>query len=108
MRRAEVWWARLPDPAGPRPVVLVSRDSSYAVRAAVSVVEISRTARGIPSEVPLSRQDGLSRKCVANTDNIVTIPKIWLVERISVLRPAKVALLDEALRFSLGLASPTG
>ena len=103
MRRGELWWARLPQPAGRRPVVLVSRDSAYAVRASVSVVEVSTTLRGIPSEVALGVKDGLPRRCVANADNVVTIPKAWLEERISPLHPEKLKALDDALRFSLGL-----
>src|SRR5688572_19228872 len=99
MRRAEIWWAELPAPAGRRPVVLVSRDAAYAVRASVSVVEVSRSARGIPSEVMLSKRDGLPARCVANADNIVTIPKIWLKSRIGPLRAEKVEALDAALKF---------
>jgi mRNA interferase MazF len=103
MKRGEVWWARLPAPAGRRPVVLVSRDAAYAVRTSVTVVEVSTTIRGISSEVPLGARDGLPRKCVANADNLVTIPKGWLDERIAALGSEKVVLLDEALRFSLGM-----
>lgn len=103
MKRGEIWWARLPAPAGRRPVVLVSRDSAYAVRASISIVEVSRTSRGIASEVSLSKRDGLPVRCVANADNIVTIPKVWLEARISLLGPAKVSELDAALRFSLAL-----
>jgi mRNA interferase MazF len=103
MKRGEVWWAKLPAPAGRRPVVLVSRDAAYAVRTSVTVVEVSTTVRGIASEVALGARDGLPRKCVANADNIVTIPKGWLEERIASLRSEKIVLLDEALRFSLGM-----
>jgi mRNA interferase MazF len=103
MKRGEVWWARLPAPAGRRPVVLASRDAAYAVRTSVTVVEVSTIIRGIASEVPLGTRDGLPRKCVANADNIVTIPKGWLDERITALPAEKVALFDEALRFSLGM-----
>jgi mRNA interferase MazF len=103
MRRGEVWWASMPAPAGRRPVVLVSRDAAYAVRSSVTVVEVSTTIRGIPSEVPLSRRDGLPKGCVANTDNIVTIPKQWLTSRLTSLRRAKLEALDAALAFSLGL-----
>lgn len=103
MRRGEVWWAVLPEPGGRRPVVLVSRDASYAVRSAVTVVEVSTKARGIAAEVALGKRDGLPRACVANTDNVVTIPKAWLHEWITALAPSKLALLDEALRFALGL-----
>jgi mRNA interferase MazF len=103
MKRGEVWWARLPAPAGRRPVVLVSRDSAYAVRASVTVAEVSTTVRGIPTEVPLGKRDGLAKKCVVNSDSLVTIPKTWLEGRMAQLPPEKVAALDVALRFSLGL-----
>jgi len=103
VNRGEVWWARMPAPAGRRPVVLVSRQASYAVRASLTVVEVSRTARGIPSEVRLGPPDGLPRRCVANADNLVTIPKRWLEARLSQLRPEKLEALDGAMRFSLGL-----
>lgn len=104
MKRGEVWWARMPAPSGRRPVVLVSRPSAYAVRTSVTVVEVSRTVRGIPSEVPLGVRDGLPARCVANADNLVTIPKTWLEERVAALRPEKVEAVEGALRFSLGLS----
>jgi mRNA interferase MazF len=62
--------------------------------------------RGIPSEVPLGKRDGLPRRCVANTDNIVTIPKVWLESRVASLRAEKISALDAALRFALGLGLP--
>ena len=93
----------MPSPAGRRPVVLVSRESSYAVRASITVVEVSRTVRGIPSEVPLGAREGLPAKCAANADNLVTIPKTWLSSMVSQLSSTKLATLDEALRFALGI-----
>jgi mRNA interferase MazF len=65
---------------------------------------VSTTVRGIPSEVPLGRSDGLPRACAVNADNLVTIPKTRLEARIAQLRREKVAALDEALRFALGLS----
>jgi len=103
MKRGEIWWARMPLPAGRRPVVLVSRDSSYAVRSSVTVVEVSRTVRGIPTEVPLGRRDGMLQKCAVNADNVVTIPKTWLEARIAPLATEKREALDDALRFALAL-----
>ncbi len=104
MNRGEIWWVNMPAPSGRRPVVLASRQAAYSVRTTVTVVEITTTIRGIPSEVRLGKQDGLPRACVANTDSVVTIPKTWLDARVAPLRPAKLAELDHALRFSLGLA----
>jgi mRNA interferase MazF len=104
MKRGDIWWARLPMPAGRRPVVLVSRNSAYAVRSSVTVVEISTTIRGIPSETPLGKREGLPKRCVANTDSPVTIPKSWLDERIGSLTSDRLSELDAALLFSLELA----
>jgi mRNA interferase MazF len=103
MKRGEIWWARLPEPAGRRPVILVSREAAYSVRTSVTVVEVSSTTRGIASEVALGPRDGLPRRCVGNADNIVTIPKRLLETRIAELAGDKLAQLDGALRFSLGL-----
>jgi mRNA interferase MazF len=103
MKRGEIWWAEMPLPAGKRPVVLVSRESSYAVRSSVTVAEVSRTLRGIANEVALGPRDGLPVKCVANADNLVTIPKTWLTSCISQLSQSKSKAFDEALRFALGL-----
>lgn len=104
MKRGEIWWARLPLPAGRRPVVLVSRDAAYApVRTRVTVVEVSRTVRGIASEVALDKRDGLPQRCAANADNLATIPKAWLDERICALPPARIDALDHALRFVMQL-----
>ena len=103
MRRGEVWWAELPRPAGRRPVVLLSRNEAYAVRELVTVAPVTTRMRGIPSEVALDRSHGLPRRCVANLDTITTIPKQTLSSRIATLDPAKVAAVDRAVRFALGL-----
>ena len=102
VRRGEVWWAQLPKPAGRRPVVLVSRNEAYPVRALISVVPVTTHVRAIPVEVPLGREEGLSRRCVANADTITTILKAALVEYAGVLTPEKVGLLNAAIRFALG------
>jgi mRNA interferase MazF len=103
MRRGEVWWARLPLPAGRRPVVLVSRGDAYAVRQKVTVAEVSTVVRAIPSEVALGRSDGMPKPCVINTDNLVTIPKALLESKIVSLDAERVGELERALAFSLGL-----
>lgn len=103
MRRGEVWWAELPPPAGRRPVVLLSRDSAYIVRTSVTVGVVTRTVRDIPVEVPLDTNDGMPRDCVVNLDDILTIPKARLVERITTLSTEKIALVAKAIAFALDL-----
>jgi mRNA interferase MazF len=103
MQRGEGWWAEMPQPVGRRPVVLLSRDSAYMVRTSVTVGIITRTIRGIPVEVPLGIEDGLSQKCVINLDEIITIPKNILTECITKLPTVKMTAVAEAIRFALDL-----
>ena len=93
----------MPLPSGRRPIVLLTRDSAYAYRSSVNAVEISTTARSLPTEVPLGRAEGLPRPCVANADNLVTIPKTWLETRISALSAPKLAAVESAIKFALAL-----
>lgn len=103
MRRGEVWWAELPEPAGRRPVLLLSRNEAYAVRELITVAPITSRIRRIPTEVALGRADGLPRRCVVNLDSLTTIPKRVLTQRLTALAPEKVGAVDRALRFALGL-----
>ena len=92
-----MWWAHLPRPIGRRPVVLLGRDT------AVTVALVTRTVRDIPVEVPLGQEDGLPTRCVANLDDITTIPKGLVTERIATLSPERMREIDEAIRFALDL-----
>src|SRR5215472_15508485 len=103
MRRNEVWWASFALTVGRRPVVLISRDLAYRVRANVTVVEVTTHSRGVDTEVPLGPKDGLPRKCVASADNVHTIPKASLTARLTTLVPAKAEALDTALKLALQL-----
>lgn len=99
-----MWWAHLPRPIGRRPVVLLSRDAAYRVRTAVTVAPVTRTVRDIPVEVPLGRADGLPTRCVVNLDDITTIPKTLVAERISTLSGERMREIAEAVRFALDLS----
>jgi mRNA interferase MazF len=103
MRRGEVWWADLPLPAGRRPILLLSREAAYKVRSSITAAVITRTIRSIPVEVLLGKEDGLPVKCAVNLDEIITIPKSALVERMTVLSPEKMASVARAIAFALDL-----
>ncbi|MBI2858289.1 MAG: type II toxin-antitoxin system PemK/MazF family toxin [Chloroflexi bacterium] len=103
MRRGDIWWAELPQPIGRRPVVLLSRDVAYRVRTSVTIGVVTRTIRTIPVEVPLGTEDGMPQECVINLDDILTIPKTRLVERITTLSPQKMAAIVRAIVFALDL-----
>lgn len=100
MRRGEVWWARLDKR---RPVVLLSRNEAYDVRALVIAAPVSTTVRGFAVEVRVGKTEGLPRASVINCDWLVTVPKGNLLERAGALDAHKIGQLDGALRFALGL-----
>ncbi|HUV43821.1 MAG TPA: type II toxin-antitoxin system PemK/MazF family toxin [Dehalococcoidales bacterium] len=103
MLRGEIWWAELPPPVGRRPVLLLSRDAAYSVRTSVTTAVITRTIRDIPVEVVLGQEDGMPVKCVVNLDNIITIPKARLIERITTLSTGKMTAVVQAITFALDL-----
>ena len=103
MRRGKVWWADLPAPAGRRAVVLLSRNEAYTVRELVTVAPITTRVRRIPTEVPLGPAEGMPKACVVNLDTLTTIPRRTLTQAIGPLPPEKLAAVERALMFALGL-----
>jgi mRNA interferase MazF len=103
MKRGEVWWANLPKPVGRSPVVLLSRNAAYSVRASVTVAPVTRTVYEIPVEVRLGPEDGMPTNCVINLDNIQTIPRRMLDRNLTSLTAEKLALVERAIKFALGL-----
>jgi mRNA interferase MazF len=88
-RRGEVWWAEAPE-VGRRPFLVMSRPEVIPVLRTVLVVPASRTIRSIPSEVRLTRDDGMPDECALSFDNATVIDKTLLVERICALEPARM------------------
>jgi len=89
-------------------VLLLSRNETYAVRTLVTVAPVTTRIRKLPVEVGLGRAEGLPKKCVANLDTVTTIPKRSMIQHAGALSPKKIAEVDRALRFALGLDEPAG
>jgi len=102
VKQYEIWWADLPSPAGRRPVLLLSRDHAYEFLNKFIAAEITTTIRRIPIEIPLGPADGLPKQCVVNCDNLRTIAKPLLVERISKLPSSRVPEVKRAVGYALG------
>src|SRR5438270_2702023 len=75
----ELWLATLDKR---RPVVVVSRDDVHGRRSQATVASVTRTIRGIPTEIPLEPSDGLPELSVVNCDVLQTIPKTRLERRL--------------------------
>lgn len=84
--RGEVWWGESPDEKG-RPYLVVSRDGANAVMRRVVVAPVTRTVRGLPSELPLGPDQGLPVACAASFDNLQPFVQAMLVRRLGSLEP---------------------
>ncbi|OWY60461.1 hypothetical protein B7486_69065 [cyanobacterium TDX16] len=95
VKRGEVWWYEAE--AGRRPYLVLTRTEAVPVLNQVLAVPATRTVRGIPTEVPLDEGDGMPQSCVLTLDNISLIRPTRCSERITVLSPARMAEVCEAL-----------
>jgi mRNA interferase MazF len=100
VRRGDVRWATIGGRR--RPVVVITRDTAIGLLSTITVAPATRTIRGIPSEVPLSKADGMPADCVISLDNLELVPKSGLRGRITTLSPARLEELCDALRYAVG------
>lgn len=102
--RNDIYWADLGPPGGRRPVCVLSRDAAISALDRVTCAPITRTIRGIASEVEVGPAHGLPERAVINCDNIITIPKTVLDHQpVGHLDPPARAELDRALRYALDI-----
>ncbi|MCP3877327.1 MAG: type II toxin-antitoxin system PemK/MazF family toxin [Sulfitobacter sp.] len=102
--RNDIYWADLGPPAGRRPVCVLTRNAAIEVLATVTCAPITRTMRGIPSEVELGPDHGLPESCVISCDNVITIPQTELDDDpVGQLDEMARAQLDSALRYALDI-----
>jgi mRNA interferase MazF len=101
VNRGEVWWVEHPD-AGRRPACVLTRQAAIPVLNSVLVAPATRTVRGIPTEVTLTRQDGMPEDCALSFDNLTTVPETLLTTRIATVPDARLPELCDALRAATG------
>lgn len=101
MNRGEIWWYELPE-LGRRPGCILTRQAAIPVLNALLVAPATRTIRGIPTELRLGRSDGMPEECVLSLDNVLTVPRALLTERITRLTAARLTELCSALAIAAG------
>ena len=103
MKRGEIRWYKFKAPDKKRPVLVLTRDSVLEYLGEVTVAPITSTVRDIPSEVFLSKQDGMTKDCAINFDHIQTVSKGKIGSLITKLSTDKLEQVRNAIQFALNL-----
>lgn len=102
MRRNEVRWYEFEFPNKKRPVLILTRDSIIGHLSEVTVAPITSTVRNIPSEIRLTKTDGMLRDCAINLDHLQTVSKSRIGKLITTVGQDKMDQVQTALLFALG------
>lgn len=101
MQHGEVWCASTP--GGDRPVLVLTRDPVADRIGSVVVVALTRTVRGLVSELELTPEDdGVPSTCVANFDNLPTLAKDMFRRQVATLSPARMQRACRVLAAATG------
>jgi mRNA interferase MazF len=91
-----------PYPDNNRPVLILTRDSALEFLGEVTVAPITTTIRDIPSEVLLTKVDGMPRDCAVNFDHLQTVSKGKIGSLIATLSSSKLQQMRPCVLFALG------
>ena len=86
-----------------RPVVVLTRDAVRPYLTRVTVAPITSTIRGLSTEVPVGRRNGLEHDSVISCDNIVTVPSDTLGRLLGYLHADAEPHLTAAIRSAFEL-----
>mgnify|MGYP003411314327 FL=1 len=100
MQRGEVWFAATP--GGDRPVLVLTRDPVADRIGSVVVAALTRTRRGLVSELELTSADGVPAEGVVSVGNIHTIPGDLMRRRVAELSPPRMAEACRVLQAATG------
>ena len=103
MKHGEIRWYKFIQPDKKMPVLILTRDSVLEYLGEVTVAPVTNTVRDIPSEIFLSKGDGMPRECAVNCDHLQTVSKGKIGPLITSLSSAKMFEVGRAIRFALDI-----
>lgn len=112
MKRGELWWADLADPAGSgpgyqRPVLVVQANPFNASRIAtviVAAVTSNLALAEAPGNVRVAKSDsGLPQPSVVNVSQLITLDRAILTGKVKTLPGAVMDIVDSGLKLVLAL-----
>ena len=103
MKRGDIRWYKFVHPNKKRPVLVLTRDSILEYLNEVTIAPVTSTVRNIPSEVLLSKADGMRIECAVNCDHLQTVAKGKIGALLATLPQAKMVDVGKAIQFALDI-----
>jgi len=98
VQRGEIWFAAVPE-GGDRPVLVLTRDPVADRIGRVVVAALTRTRRGVVSELALTvAEDDVASDCLVSFDNLHTLPRSAFRRRVTTLSAPRMTRACRALR----------
>jgi mRNA interferase MazF len=88
-----------------RPVLVLTREQVRPYLKSITVAPITSTIRGLSTEVPVGKENGLDHDSVVSCDNITTISRSAIGRRVGYLLAAQELELAEAIVAAYDLES---
>lgn len=98
----EIWWADPGKPQGRRPFLILTRNPLADRLRFVVVAPLTTTNRGLSSHLALGAVDGLKAVSWVNFDNIITIDRRLLRDRVAVLSAERSREACTTMTYALG------
>lgn len=102
MNRGEIRWYTFRKPDKRRPVLLLTRSSVLPRLNEIIVVPVTRTIRGIDSEVVLTEADGMPATCALNLDHVSLAQRGRIETLITSLPDSRWPEVEEAMLIACG------
>ncbi len=80
-----------------RPVLILTRAQVRPYLNSITIAPITSTIRGLSTEVPVGRANGLDRESVVSCDNITTMSRAAIGKHLGYLLPAQEHSLAHAI-----------
>lgn len=112
LKRGDIFFAELnpvqgSEQGGVRPVLVVQNDvgNNYSPTTIILPITSKMTKAKLPTHVALSRREsGLSRDSVVLAEQIRTIDKVRLQQKVATLNEMTMSRINNAMEISMGIA----
>jgi mRNA interferase MazF len=102
LRRGDIRWYRFAAPDKQRPVLLLTRESVIESMNEIVVAPITRTVRGLETEVVLTADDGMPAVCALNLDHVALAQRAKIGPLVATLHPSRWREVRLALLVACG------